>query len=64
MANKILVSFKKREQDLYEQIMSQGDHSNFIKDALKYYLNQDNQSRLTNGVEENDENGIMDIMGL
>lgn len=35
---KIIVSFKEKEKDLYEIIKQQGDQSNFIKDALKFYL--------------------------
>lgn len=34
----ILVSFKEREKDLYDLVSSQGDKSNFMKDALKFYL--------------------------
>jgi hypothetical protein len=35
---KILISFKQKEMDLYVLVKSQGDQSNFIKDALKFYL--------------------------
>lgn len=41
---KVLVSFKKREMDLYEFVKSQGDQSNFIKDALKFYLQHKNEN--------------------
>lgn len=35
---KVIVSFKAKEMDLYELVKSQGDQSNFIKDALKFYI--------------------------
>lgn len=35
---KVLVSFKEKERELYELVNQQGDKSNFIKDALKFYL--------------------------
>lgn len=38
---KIIVSFKKNEEGLYDLVNSKGDKSNFIKDALKFYLQND-----------------------
>lgn len=35
---KIIVSFKEKEKELYELVNAQGDKSNFIKDALKFYI--------------------------
>lgn len=35
---KIIVSFKEKEQGLYDLVKSQGDQSNYMKDALKYYI--------------------------
>jgi hypothetical protein len=61
---KILVSFKKKEQDLYDWVMAQGDHSNFIKDALKQYISQDSHTKQVTDIDGDDENGIVDIMGL
>jgi hypothetical protein len=37
---KILVSFKQKEKYLYDLVCQQGDKSNFIKDALKFYIEQ------------------------
>ncbi|SHJ03880.1 hypothetical protein [Lutispora thermophila] len=59
---KILVSFKERERDLYELVNSQGDKSNFIKDALKFYLQNKEQKIKTPENSEVEHSGILDIL--
>lgn len=39
----IPVSFKEKERELYNAVSEQGDKSNFVKDALKFYLKHKDQ---------------------
>ncbi|TDT63444.1 hypothetical protein [Fonticella tunisiensis] len=60
---KILVSFKQKEMHLYELVKAQGDQSNFVKDALKFYLEHKNNSApavKTEATIKSDE--ILDIL--
>lgn len=60
---KILVSFKKKEMDLYELVKNQGDQSNFIKDALKFYLEHRHSKMIkTPGASEVSSSEILDIL--
>lgn len=59
---KILVSFKERERDLYELVNRQGDKSNFIKDALKFYLQSKEQKLKTPIESEVNSSEILDIL--
>lgn len=61
---KILVSFKEKERDLYEIVMQQGDKSNFIKDALKFYLKYNKKEKNTEMIEVKDikKDEILDLL--
>jgi hypothetical protein len=60
---KILVSFKKKEKELYDAVLEQGDKSNFIKDALKFYLkHKDQKINITPAVTEVKGEEINDIL--
>jgi hypothetical protein len=58
---KIMVSFKEKEADLYNLVKSQGDQSNFIKDALKYYLQNKQNPVQGRRVQDNQFAEIMDL---
>jgi hypothetical protein len=58
----IPVSFKEKERDLYELANSQGDKSNFMKDALKFYLQSRNEKVKTPDKSEVENSGILDIL--
>ena len=58
---KVLVSFKSKEQDLFELVNNQGDKSNFIKDALKFYL-QNRGEKVKAPERTGAESGILDIL--
>jgi hypothetical protein len=61
---KVLVSFKKKETELYDKVVEQGDKSNFIKDALKFYLKHKEQKiNITPAVTEVKSEEIIDILG-
>ena len=60
---KILVSFKEREKKLYELVNSQGDKSNYMKDALKFYLEHNGTKMIKTPAEtEVNSSEIMDII--
>lgn len=60
---KVLVSFKGKEQELYNIVAEQGDKSNFIKDALKFYLKHKGQkTNVTPAVTEVKNEEIIDIL--
>jgi hypothetical protein len=60
---KVLVSFKKKEKELFDKVVEQGDKSNFIKDALKFYLNhKDQKINITPAVTEVKSEEIIDIL--
>lgn len=63
---KVLVSFKQKEMELFNLVKAQGDQSNFIKEALKFYLGHRNSSTITVkddfSTPKNDE--ILDILNI
>ncbi|MDF2889808.1 MAG: hypothetical protein K0R80_175 [Clostridia bacterium] len=60
---KVLVSFKQKEQDLFNKVSEQGDKSNFMKDALKFYLkHKDQKNNITPAVTEVKSEEIIDIL--
>lgn len=60
---KVLVSFKEKEKDLFKVVSEQGDKSNFIKDALKFYLKHKEQKiNITPAVTEVKSEEIIDIL--
>lgn len=64
MAAKILVSFKEKEIDLYEMVKNQGDQSNFVKDALKFYLQNRDKKNITSDKPEASKDEIMNILQI
>lgn len=62
---KIIVSFKRKENDIYEIVKQQGDQSNFIKDCIKFYLNNsDSKSQKKNLVKRNASKEINDVLNM
>ncbi|MDF2892532.1 MAG: hypothetical protein K0R80_2899 [Clostridia bacterium] len=60
---KVLVSFKEKEKDLFKVVAEQGDKSNFMKDALKFYLkHKDQKINITPAVTEVKSEEIIDIL--
>ena len=59
MVKKVLVSFKNKEKELYDVVSKQGDKSNFMKDALKFYLQNKNQGASNKETPKNEE--VIDI---
>ena len=59
---KVLVSFKQKERELENLVNSKGDKSNFIKDALKFYLEHSRENIKTPARPEVEENGMLDIL--
>lgn len=74
MAKRIPISFKDTERDLklYEHIDKQGSKSNFVKDAVQFYIehkyskdfntviNEKNKSDLDSEIDRSE---ILDILG-
>jgi hypothetical protein len=58
----IPVSFKERERDLFELANRQGDKSNFMKDALKFYIQNRDGKVKTPDKSEVENGGILDIL--
>lgn len=64
MSRKIPLSFKDTTRDswLYDVINKQGDKSNFIKDAVEFYLNQNEMKKFKKArLIEEDKDSIFDI---
>lgn len=64
MSRKIPLSFKDTTRDswLYNVINKQGDKSNFIKDAVEFYLNQNEMKKFKKArLIEEDRDSIFDI---
>jgi len=63
MAKRIPVSFKNNDRDskLYLEIYKQGDKSNFIKDAVEFYLKSSAKKEDKNKVSSNEINNILGL---
>jgi hypothetical protein len=59
---KIQVSFKRTEKHLYDMVAEQGDMSNFMKDALKFYLKYRDGG--INKTPKNEKEDTSEILGI